>query len=799
MKIASAFVLISFATLACHGQQFSQAHDISGGLAPNLQTQLADVNDDGRIDLALASHRNGKLVWIGDDPITGLTEQNIIASGSVDLNNFKMVDIDDDGDLDAVVADYQKLAFWENDGTGDFTQVSQEIPMEHYVQGLNAADLNGDGHHDLIYNAWPSSLQVAFGSGQGDFSSNLLIHDDDQNIYDIELVDLEMDNDIDIVFLYPGGVRLIENLGNGNFGSAITIDDHSNSADDLFVGDMDGDGDLDVIYSGVVTRWYEYLSAGQFETHYTNSLMSDIAQLADVDADGDIDLLFNVGSSLRAGLNDGSGDDFELAFQDIGIGDFRDPVMADFNADGLLDLVTFSTSIGNGLHLHGTGQTFEFEDPQEILRPVSSFHSPTIADLDGDGSADIIAPASDLLNWYPNSGNWNFDQYHQVSPQIGGFSSSAAADFDSNGTIDFVAVSHVSGEMSIHINNGLSTFPLQFAFSIDDPITKVLSGEDFDNDGDPDIMMYSSESNKLKWMENEGDYVFTEHLISDQFEFLVRHQVVDFDSDGDLDLVFSGGQQTSIMWIENDGSGGFGPLTEIDFSNTRFKVVDFDSDGDMDLVRAINQGIYSADLGRIELLENDGQQNFTTSTLYEIQERHIGQLEVKDFSGNGRPDIVWFQGTTWEGHDRILWSEQSSDGELGLPMEIAQGPLNFPGLLGTDLDNDSDFDLVLYSGSGRMIWAFENLSISSDLQEPDSYEMRLMPNPIAELSILDVGGHIGPFDLILLDIQGRVIRNERNSSESRFVKIEKGSLTRGRYILQIRGENTARSIPFIIE
>ncbi|MBN1835506.1 MAG: VCBS repeat-containing protein, partial [Spirochaetales bacterium] len=79
-------------------------------------------------------------------------------------------DVDDDGDLDLVVGDYdQPTRIWLNDGRGMFAdsgQVLREFPMpEAETSFVALADLDNDGDLDLVECTFPWGVFVYRNSG----------------------------------------------------------------------------------------------------------------------------------------------------------------------------------------------------------------------------------------------------------------------------------------------------------------------------------------------------------------------------------------------------------------------------------------------------------------------------------------------------------------------------------------------------------------------------------------------------------------------------------------------------------
>ena len=152
-------------------------------------------------------------------------------------------DLDGDGDLDMVLADYgQASRALLNDGSGVFTEASPLLGVTD-AAGVALGDVDGDG-----------DLDVSFANGAG--ASNTIWLNDGPEDYDaIAAVRRQLPDD-----LQPAPVRhrrrrtrrrlrpVPDRAAPGTFvinGQALGTVDSESAA----VGDLDGDGDLDITYA----------------------------------------------------------------------------------------------------------------------------------------------------------------------------------------------------------------------------------------------------------------------------------------------------------------------------------------------------------------------------------------------------------------------------------------------------------------------------------------------------------------------------------------------------------------------
>lgn len=121
-----------------------------------------DVNGDGKMDvLATRGHGVGVLWFEGPDWKEHIIDDEISAPHSADFG-----DIDGDGDVDLVcVGNKSKLAAWyENDGTGNFSR--HVLSRNQMSYDAMITDLDGDGDHDILVAGQHSQNVVWFENPQ---------------------------------------------------------------------------------------------------------------------------------------------------------------------------------------------------------------------------------------------------------------------------------------------------------------------------------------------------------------------------------------------------------------------------------------------------------------------------------------------------------------------------------------------------------------------------------------------------------------------------------------------------------
>ena len=212
---------------------------------------LADVNADGLPDLLIAGAGPTALLVMLHSPYVN---SGFYAGTSYPVAGtpqaLALADVDNDGDLDAVVSFPASNAVGTllNDGDGRFIANSTLVAVGASPQGLAADDLDGDGDVDLaVANSAAGTVSLRWGDGQGNFASGPTLA---VGAAPNQLVfgDVDADGDFDILVTNRSGNTVSQLLNNGNntFAAATAIA-VGNGPAALALGDVDSDGDLDLL------------------------------------------------------------------------------------------------------------------------------------------------------------------------------------------------------------------------------------------------------------------------------------------------------------------------------------------------------------------------------------------------------------------------------------------------------------------------------------------------------------------------------------------------------------------------
>ena len=140
---------------------------------------------------------------------------------------------------------------------------------------VTAADLDGDGDADVL-SASASDDKIAWyqNLGSGSFGPQRVITTSAAGARSVFAEDLDGDGDLDVLSasLSDDKVAWYENLGGGTFGAQQVIAADADGAVTAYAADLDGDGDADVLsgslYGVAEVAWYENRSSAVVGLNY---------------------------------------------------------------------------------------------------------------------------------------------------------------------------------------------------------------------------------------------------------------------------------------------------------------------------------------------------------------------------------------------------------------------------------------------------------------------------------------------------------------------------------------------------
>jgi hypothetical protein len=393
----------------------------------------ADFDGDGDYDVLSNSEFQGKIAWYSNeldaDQAFG-SEQVIVPYDEVDgAQDVFTSDLDGDGDMDVLSASINddKVAWYENLGSGSFGSQQVISSSLDRAYDVSTADVDGDGDQDVLAAALTFSddplMWFENVNGEGNFGPPNVVTNALANASAVMGADLDGDGDKDILAASTDDsekVTWYENqIGEGSadsdgFGNGATITTNANEAWAIDAADLDGDGDQDVLSASNIDNkiaWYENLNGdGGFSTQKvitSDALSARAVYAADLDGDGDQDVLSASRSDDKIAWysNDGGG---AFSTQRVIASDADGALSvtaADLNGDGKLDVLSasgFDDKVTWYKQETSFGQV-SFSAGQPIVTNAAGANTVHTADLDNDGDHDVLSSAGNEIAWYENT------------------------------------------------------------------------------------------------------------------------------------------------------------------------------------------------------------------------------------------------------------------------------------------------------------------------------------------------------------------------------------------------------------
>ncbi len=287
-----------------------------------------------------------------------------------------------------------------------------------------------------------------------------------------------------------------------------------------------------------------------------------------------------------------------------------------------------------------------------------------------------------------------------------GINNVVTPDIDQDGDLDIVFYSSSTDRICWSEN----TFPEDYLLPskvLMDSIYSVsfFTSGDIDNDGDIDFAYARADFNSIYWIENQGNMNFSNpHRISDSLMDVRNIVLTDIDGDNDLDIVSASYDDNKVAWFEKLDGGNFGTeqIISLDLDGTRNVAVnDLDNDGDIDIVAC------SKDDNKIVWYENlDGSGDFSLGNVIAILD-DVRKIVIKDVDQDGYNDIV---AGSYLG-DKFVWYQNLGGFGIFSQENFITNFDGFSSFDATDMDADGDLDFVISSyntGTDQELTWYEN-------------------------------------------------------------------------------------------
>ncbi|HEX6186862.1 MAG TPA: VCBS repeat-containing protein [Pyrinomonadaceae bacterium] len=526
--------------------------ELAPSYAPD-ELGVADVNGDNKLDLLVAQRNGGGIARLFGDGTGNFSLSYLTVTGFNITMTFKIADFNNDNKADIISASGagNDVNLMLGNGNGEFpTKI--ELPNLS-AQDLVVGDFNLDGKSDFAV-ARRSGVAIMLGNGDGTFARRDYAAGAEPSALTLDDFNNDAKPDLLVLNSQSNDFSILIGDGLGKFSAARTYSPQDpSSPTGIVTADFNGDGQQDFAVASLTSpRILVFMANGQGEfaptvVYNVHPILPKSLAVADFNTDGKLDLAFLHGSDFSGkpiGILRGNGDGtFLPVISFVALVSLPTWLTAgDLNNDGRPDLCILAgdrlyTLINNGINFT-TGSGFSVT--QNIQVGVGNFSTHIrVADLNGDGKADMLVPVTELLHqrlWI-GFGDGN-----------GGITSSTTISFASIQSVD-VGDFNQDGKPDLAVTGG---------FAI----------------GQGGVLIFMGDGN--------GGFTFREGIAAGSGWV----EKGDFNGDGKLDLVAGGLSAVSVL--SGLGTGSFSVATNygVGVDPKYLATGDFNGDGKSDIAAA---------------------------------------------------------------------------------------------------------------------------------------------------------------------------------------------------------------------
>jgi hypothetical protein len=608
---------------------------------------VADLNKDSKPDLILGGDTaKGEIaVLLGNGD--GSFQTAIVSTFTptvtayVEMNSLiGVADFDGDGSADLAASDIlnNKVYILTGNNKGSFT-LKSTLMGEGTPSKVLTADLNGDGHQDLVVQMG-GSVMVYLGKGDGTFQAGVNYTGID-NVQGFLLTDFDGDSRPDLAVVgYDSSIAILHGNSDGTF--AATSEGGSSysgpSTIPITAADFNSDGTLDIATASINGIGIELGQSGlKFSApkFYSGSPTAMPVAVGDFNGDGHLDFAEIAPGGIALLFGAANGRLVSADVYDLGPNQSNTAVaVADFNGDKIPDIATADLQPAPVVLLgNGSGQ---FSVPSGLSTPTSPPAGQLYTgDFNGDGKADLLLTGvQNQESVYLGAGNGTFGAPTTLNIPVGSYGYATIADFNHDGKSDIASLDYSSLDVFLGQASGSfaeSSYPDTYM-----SIQGIAAG-DFNQDGKIDLVASRDQTNPLQIYLGNGDGTF--HMADEFFGPNLPNVIAtaDVDGDGHIDLVVDYGYYNEVQILYGNGDGTF--ETPVSIPTLRqymqLSVADMNGDGMPDLI--LSDGMV------LTIIPNTGARTFGS-------EQHFlaGAIEsfaIKDVNGDSLPDIVVANGS----------------------------------------------------------------------------------------------------------------------------------------------------------
>ncbi|MBL8211574.1 MAG: VCBS repeat-containing protein [Bryobacterales bacterium] len=628
------------------GADCSPIQPIHAGLGEVRALAAGDFDGDTLLDLvARAADPNSPFNEFTLFLLKGAGDGSFVSATPLRQDGAALAarDFDGDGQLDLAAVRRTGLALLRGNGDGSFRAASVVMGAGD-LSCLAAGNLDGNEYPDLAVCHGDGSVSLLRGSGGEGFRDPVRFAAREEasqvqgndGVNAVVLADVNVDGWDDLIVARALRSVVFLNKGDGTLAGGVALSAPQHSPSVVTTGDANGDGWPDILSAGDAFGSTLALFVGLGEGRFAEARLFAVSGgptaigLEDVNADGWADLVAATSRAGAVSVFAGVGEGVFGAEQSVLRGSGSVVHAADFDGDGLTDIVTSSLM----LQLRKGRRDGTFEAPVALARRSGSGFPAwdlAVADFDQDGRLDLVSGSMVLLNRgngefalsrleaglepvYLVAGDWNGDRKPdlaasngtqlvtlagvgdgtfgaaRVVPGPGRLGFLQTSDFNGDGRADLSATMSASGAVSdgvmVLIGAGDGSFLPRFPLAAAAPVLYHAVG-DWNGDSRPDVVMGVRGSNRLAIHFGTAEGAFREGPTLPGIQAMTL-ALADYDGDGRLDIAAAEAEQNRIVVVSNPGSGIFAPpLAFATGQDPRGLIgADLNGDGKPDLVAA---------------------------------------------------------------------------------------------------------------------------------------------------------------------------------------------------------------------
>ncbi|HXU27115.1 MAG TPA: T9SS type A sorting domain-containing protein [Bacteroidia bacterium] len=614
-----------------------------------------DFNGDLKYDIVVAnSGSNSISVFLNSGSATYTISTYQVGSQP---DAVFIADVNSDNKKDIVIANYgsNTISVLIGSGTGSFSSAAN-YSVGTQPTSVYCADFNGDNKKDIVVtNYGQNNVSVLLNNGLGSFSSAVNFAVGTQPSA-VTSADFNNDTKFDIATANFGSsdVSILLGDGLGGFSSATNISVGTQPTA-IVSADFNNDVKMDIATTNKTSNNVSVLNGngtGGFSAPVNFSVGAQPVAItaADFNSDSNVDLFSaNFLQNSFSVLNGNGTGGFAAAKNYSSKMGPSNLINGHFNNDANVDIavVNYNSSTLSVLFGDGAGN---FSAPTINKITANSVGAINSADFNEDGLSDIVL-GNINVNVYLNTGNGIFSTPNTYTTTYN-TSFIDIADFNNDNHKDLAVLA--SSYFYILLGHGDGTFTVSSTTYLGSSgVPKGVVADDFNADGKPDVAITLTGSSSgyvsIRLGDGAGNVGSPNNYTAGQYGMVIRSG--DFDGDGNRDLVQIDIIANTVDVFIGNGTGNFYPGVYYNYTSSpgsfpysgTLNVADINKDGKTDII-CTNTGIQSISSGyypnvktiTVLLSNGTGFYPYTTFTVGE----NPGAVISDDFNNDGKPDLA---------------------------------------------------------------------------------------------------------------------------------------------------------------